>query len=85
MKASDSTEKIAQELLEQLKGRDLLFPEAIEVAKVQHKGTVTKMPVCTTNARPTNATASIVFYAVDNAAGMKNRRFWDAQRTHYSP
>lgn len=33
MKASDSTEKIAQELLEQLKGRDLLFPEAIEVAK----------------------------------------------------
>lgn len=33
MRKSDSTEKIALELLEQLKGRDLLFAEAMDVAK----------------------------------------------------
>lgn len=33
MRKSDSAEKIAQELLEQLKGRDLLFAEALDVAK----------------------------------------------------
>lgn len=33
MKKSDSAEKIAQELLEQLKGRDLLFAEEMDVAK----------------------------------------------------
>ena len=33
MRKSDSAEKIAQELLEQLKGRDLLFAEAMDVAK----------------------------------------------------
>ena len=31
MRKSDSAEKIAQELLEQLKGRDLLFAEAMDV------------------------------------------------------
>ena len=33
MRKSDSAEKIALELLEQLKGRDLLFAEAMDVAK----------------------------------------------------
>ena len=41
MKKSDSAEKIAQELLEQLKGRDLLFAEAMDVAKeLEHQITL---------------------------------------------
>ncbi len=40
MKKSDSAEKIAQEL-EQLKGRDLLFAEAMDVAKeLEHQITL---------------------------------------------
>ena len=33
MRKSDSAEKLAQELLKQLKGRDLLFAEALDVVK----------------------------------------------------
>ena len=41
MKKSDSAEKIAQELLEQLKGRDLLLAEAMDVAKeLEHQITL---------------------------------------------